>query len=329
MRSICVCCAWLLGVAMPPAFAQTPAARIYHSMVGTEDGAIYVFAGTSKHGWTMDLLDVWAYDLDSNRWTSLGALEPGEVFGAAYDRQSRRVVAFNLKGETWAFDPDLRRWEQRHPRLAPSGRCGQGMAYDARSDRVILFGGFKCTGVSDPMLSDTWSYHYDSDTWTLLEPAVAPPARIYPQMVYHDAAQRVVLWGGRVNDSRIWTFDGEQNRWTALHTAGVPEGIRSYHTLAYDPKSQKIVVFGGLVLDGPLSFGGRMVNETWSLDLALARWTLVETEAPPARSHHTMVTHGPSGLIIVFGGELKAPYSNVVTNEVWVFNPTASTWSRP
>ena len=277
----------------------------------------------------MDREDAWVYDLGANSWARLGSNEPKEIFAAAYDRQSRRIIAFNLPGETWALDPANGSWEQRTPSQAPSTRCGERMVYDSNSDRVILFGGFGCTSVSDPMFNDTWSYDYESDTWTRHEPADAPPPRCYHDMVYHPPTDQVVLWGGRVEDSRVWFFSLEDETWTDVEVSAGPEGIRSYHTMASEPKTGLILVFGGLVVDEPMGIGGKLLNEMWSFDINGQKWTLVETEnTPTIRSHHAMATHSPTGQLVVFGGELEAPYSDTVSDEVWIFDPVTLRWDK-
>lgn len=315
-----------------PSPAQTPVARIYHSMMETDDGRIIMLAGVSKRGWAMDLHDTWAYDFESNRWNELGEFEAGEFFGAyssAYDRQSGRIILFNREGQTWALDPSSGAVERRNPEEAPSPRCGQGMVYDSGSDRVVLFGGFLCTSVSDPVYGDTWSYDYESDSWTEHSPAVAPSPRMYPGMVYHAGADRVITWGGRVEDSEVWAFDLEAEEWAPVPTTGGPEGIRSYHTLAYDPGTEGIIAFGGMHLDTWIGLGGAMLNETWFFDLASGNWTLLETtNTPPARSTHAMAVHGPTGSLVIFGGELETPYSGILSDEVWAFDPATLRWSR-
>lgn len=319
----------LLGGFLSPMQGQRPDARIYHTMVEADEGRIFLMGGTSKHGWTMDREDAWIYDLVANSWTPLGPNDPKEIFAAAYDRQSRRIIAFNLQGETWALDPADGSWEQRTPGKAPSTRCGERMVYDAGSDRVILFGGFGCTSVSDPMFNDTWSYDYESDTWTLHETVNAPPPRCYHDMVYHSPTDQVVLWGGRVEDPRVWVFDLEDERWTDIEVVGGPEGIRSYHTMASKPQTGTILVFGGLVVDEPMGISGVMLNELWSFDIDDRAWTRIETEnTPPVRSHHAMAPHSPTGHLVVFGGELEAPYSDTVSDEVWIFDPVTLRWDR-
>ena len=55
---------------------------------------------------------------------------------------------------------------------------GHQMVYDAARGRVVLFGGT----LSGPALADTWEW--DGVSWTLVEPAVRPPARGGHAMAY-------------------------------------------------------------------------------------------------------------------------------------------------
>jgi Galactose oxidase, central domain len=313
-----------------PLAGQYPQGRIYHSMVATEsNGAIFVFGGVTEHGWEMDLLDVWALDVSSMTWEAAGVLEPADSYSAALDTQSDRVIVFSLTGETWAFAPGTGEWERMSPATSPSGRCGQRTVYDRAADRVILFGGFVCTAVEDPMQNDTWAYDYESDSWQEMRPATAPPERMYHAMAYDPIAERSVVWGGRVEDSAVWSYDYESDNWTRHEAQGGPSGIRSYHSLTYVPTLEAMVVFGGLALDAPLSFDGTLQNDTWILDLDGSGWRKVPTGgAPPPRSHHA-AAFGPSiGQVVVFGGEVEASYSGVMTDEVWTFDPEGEIWVR-
>ena len=320
----------LLILASIPAHVRAdPVGRIYHSMLTLNDGSLLMFGGVSRHGFgPMDLRDTWLYDVDSGSWREISKLEPGDVIGAAYDEQSDKVIALNYQGETWAFNPSKRQWEKKNPKSHPSGRCGHGMAYDSQSDRVVLFGGFACTDVTDPLLNDTWSYDYDSDTWAQHASESTPPPRIYHSMVYHKTADRIIVWGGRAKDSRVWVFDLEENVWTAFQQEFFSDGIRAYQSMAFDPESSLMFMFGGLVLTEPMSFDGRMVNETWTYDLSQNEWSLRQpSNRPEARSHHSM-TMSQNGNFVVFGGELNTPYSDKMSDEVWVLDPGSMAWSR-
>ncbi len=317
-------------LSMQPLAGQQPQGRIYHSMVATESsGSVFVFGGVTEHGWEMNLLDVWALDVSSMTWEVAGALEPADSYSAAFDAESDRVIVFSLAGETWAFDSKIGEWERMSPAKSPSGRCGQRTVYDRAADRVILFGGFACTAVEDPMQNDTWAYDYEADSWQEMRPTTAPPVRMYHAMAYDPTAKRSVVWGGRVEDPAAWSYDYHSDNWTRHEAPGGPGGIRSYHTITYDPTLEAMVVFGGLALDAPLSFDGTLQNDTWILDLDDSGWRRVETRgAPPPRSHHAAVYEPGIGQIVIYGGELEASYSGVMTGEVWTFDPEGESWIR-
>src|SRR5207249_9154650 len=55
-------------------------------------------------------------------------------------------VAGALSNQTWAFNFQANEWTNLQPDRHPSARSRQGMAFDAQSDRTILFGGLTAEG---------------------------------------------------------------------------------------------------------------------------------------------------------------------------------------
>ena len=318
-----------LSVATQVSAQDEPTARIYHSMVALDAnrGAL-VFGGVTQHGWAMDLHDVWRIRTNPIVWEHAADLDGVDMYSAAFDSQSNRVIVFSVEGATWAFDPDLSTWEQMSPAVAPSFRCGQRTVYDVESDRVVLFGGFGCTSVQDPVFSDTWAYDYEADRWERLEPELSPPPRMYHAMAYDPRADRVVVWGGRVEDSSVWSFDYNTNSWERQTLPGGPDQIRAYHTMTYDPGSDAFLVFGGLELDEPLAFEGALRGDTWSLDLDSYSWEEVDTGpgSPSPRSHHAAIYDEILGRVLVYGGETDSPYSGLMSGEIWSFDSTSRSW---
>ncbi len=308
-----------------------PSRRMYHNMVynpGT--GRILLFGGQAVHHWEMDLQDTWAYDPTNNSWQDLGLLEAGEVYGVAFDEAAGRAIMLNMEGETWAYDPAAGTWEQRNPAGAPSRRCGHRMVYDARAGKVILFGGFKCTGISDPLMNDTWAYDYQSDTWEEMSPQVSPPVRIYHGMVYQPDAGVTLVWGGRqeegVEDTGVWAYDYMANTWTDRQPDGGPPKPYAYPALVYDPVSGKVIMFGGLELTSV--FDGRLVDESWSYDYEDNSWVAIESdERPPGRSMHAMAFSLAAGRAILLGGETYKAYSGKLADDMWSFDPATNQWT--
>jgi len=291
---------------------------------------VLLFGGQAYHHWGMDLQDVWTYDVAARQWHYAGELEAGQVYAAAYDRRSDRAIMINLRGETWAYCPGPNRWEKKNPPEAPSGRCGHKMVYDEHSNRVILFGGFKCTSLDDPLLGDTWAYDYQRDRWTRMEPQASPPPRIYHGMVYHPAAGRTLVWGGRPHADReeanLWAYDYAANTWVSLAPAAGPACRLAYPTLVYDPVSTRVIMFGGIALTS--DFQGRLNDEIWLYDMEANAWTQQEpAQGPEARSHHAMVFCDSLGKALLFGGEVGAAYSDQLVNDTWLYDPVSHSWA--
>lgn len=310
-----------------------PAQRIYHSAVyDSSMSRILMFGGQERHHWGMDLLDVWSCDIDTNHWESLGVLEAGETYSVALDIRTGCVIMLNMLGETWAYSISSGLWQKRNPPAGPSGRGGHRMVYNSGADKTILFGGFRCRSLEDPLQNDTWAYDYDSDRWEAIPCDSSPRPRIYHSMVYHVAADRILLWGGRPFDEKddraLWAFDYHSGEWTPLETSDGPMHRYSYATMVYDPLTEDVIMFGGLDLDSV--FTGRLVEETWTFDFQNRAWAPRQTgTVPSGRSHHVMVFDTDSRRAVVLGGEIGSAYSNSVTDEIWIYDPEVDQWVSP
>jgi sugar lactone lactonase YvrE len=130
------------------------------------------------------------------------------------------------------------------------------MAYDPSSGLVVLFGG---QGNGLNFLGDTWTWN--GTTWTQLSPATSPQARGYAVMAYDAAFSQVLLFGGEGNGTGFpflndtWTWNG--TTWTQLAPVTSPEA-RFSATMAYDPSSGQVVLFGGGSNSG-------FLGDTWTL----------------------------------------------------------------
>src|SRR3989440_12002406 len=133
-----------------------------------------------------------------------------------------------LLGDTWAYDLNANTWTNLNPGNAPRVRYIHALAYDSESDRVILFGGAYGSGNATFLLNDTWAYDFNTNTWTNMNPANAPPARYGHAMAYDSRSDRVILSGGFYNDT--WPYDSNTNTWTTMTPAVTPPSPR-YFTL--------------------------------------------------------------------------------------------------
>lgn len=240
-----------------PAFGDT--------LVCLSDCRSVLFLAVNGEAWVLDAGGVmWHKKAAPAHWL------PG--MRAAYDSESNRVIAFGGDSfndrpvdETFVYDPAGDTWTQMHPRASPPARYWQAMAYDAASDRVVLFGGL---GNVDE-LNDTWTYDFNQDTWARLATVSAPTTRHYSAMVYDAAAQRLVLFGGagagEVALADTWRLDSKTGQWTEVKAAG--PSARAWHAMAYDAAEESVVLFGG----GETR--NRYVNDVWLFSSSANAWS--------------------------------------------------------
>lgn len=86
-------------------------------------------------------------------------------------------------------------WTQLTAQLRPERRYDHAIAYDTVRERVVLFGGV-ATSTASFSLSDTWEWNGVS--WAERNPSNRPPQRHGHAVVYDEARQRVVLFGGLI-----------------------------------------------------------------------------------------------------------------------------------
>jgi hypothetical protein len=192
---------------------------------------------TIVHGGYFEDDETWAYDHQTNAWTEMTpAASPEGRWGhaMAYDAESDRIIMWggherepvdlmsDEEHETiWAYDYETNTWMALESKDGPSYRHGHTMVYHPGTDRIILFGGHHA---GDVYFSDeTWAYDYNSSTWTQLDPANYPSGRRFHSMVYDEAADKMVLFGGiagtwlkeEINDE-LWIFDPVAEEWSQV-----------------------------------------------------------------------------------------------------------------
>lgn len=193
-------------------------------------------------------------------------------------------------------------WADVSPAEGPPAIGGAAMAYDAGNRQVVMFGGNLFTFPVFSLSAATWLWA--GGTWTELESATSPRARQGHMMVYDEARQEIVLFGGVDQSNTIladtWVFDGET--WTERAPADSPSPRHSAE-MAYDPLREEVVMFGG-------TFGFR---QTWVWDGA--NWEPRFPETRPAhRSHPGMAWDRSRDAVILFGGNGKG---NASLSDTW------------
>src|SRR5439155_1421695 len=110
--------------------------------------------------------------------------------------------------------------------------------YDSSGAKTVTLGVTDASGGS-VVLSDTWEF--TAGTWTQLFPSSSPSSHFFASMVYDEADQYVLLFGGNFQ-SDTWEFHA--GTWTQLSPSSHPSP-RLLPSTAYDAGDGYVVLFGG------------------------------------------------------------------------------------
>jgi hypothetical protein len=284
--------------------AGTPEPRVLAQLVATDAG-LFLFGGLEPvQRLNADRFDdVWRYDPATGEWWDVQAPQgpvPRAGAAVAYDAGSGLVVLFGGAigscpypacsdhiDDTWVYDPVANTWEERSPAASPPGRHGHTMAYDAQSDRVVLFGG----DTGSAWLGDTWAYDAEGDTWVEVTTEEAPWPVAQQAMAYDPVADRIVLWGGVEREESVaWTLDLESATWSSVTWAPAPEPAWDA-CLVWDAAAEQMLLIGGeglTTVQISEAITSRQVlrrDEVWALDLGAGAWALLGRLPGPVARH--------------------------------------------
>lgn len=310
-------------VLLDPAFDTTtwkqvgpvlpPGARVSHGMAADRArNQVVIFGGESNAGPLGDTV-VWS----PNHWSTLSPVHAPSARSShamVFDGARNEVVLFGgfgsgLKADTWTWDGSD--WTNETPSTSPPARRAHAMAYDAARGKVVLFGGF-----GSAELGDTWTW--DGSTWKQESPSSSPPARYEAAMAYDDVHGNVVLFGGvnqnaqPTNDTWIWNG----STWTDVSaSAGTPPKARKRHSLAFDPSSGMVSLFGGSDdVDVRLGDTWSWNGSTWKAE--------TPAPAPSVRELHAMAVDPAGGGVLLYGGG-----NGSALDETWTWKDAK--WSTP
>lgn len=168
----------------------------------------------------------WEYDYDTNSWTLRSpTASPTSRFDhrMVYDQESDKIILVGgvsatgaILSDVWAYDYTSNTWTQRT--AFPTPIASHALSYDSNLDRVVLFGG--CHNFAETDVSDqTWTYDYNTNTWTQLFSTPHPPPLVRSYMAYDHSAQRSILFSGRSPSPDPILYD---DTW-ALYLFNLPE----------------------------------------------------------------------------------------------------------
>jgi hypothetical protein len=211
----------------------------------------------------------------------------------------------------------------------PSPRTHARMAWDTTNQVGVLFGGRSlvdgATGVAHSA-DETWLWN--GGRWLQRFPQNRPPARSAHSMAFDPNHGKVYVFGGRVeavdkdseptflNDLWAWKDDDWAPADADSATKPTP---RHYSGLAYDPVSDRLVMYGG----NKYGADGTTIDpnfETWEFDGT--QWTNVTGSAPPEVAKPVLTWDPSQHKIVMLGVDVTA-----TSGRMYTYDTATHTWT--
>ncbi len=194
----------------------------------------------------------------------------------------------------------------------------------ASSTHMYVFGG-KSGNAGGSAMNDLWEF--DGATWTEKTKngaAGSPPARDKAGVAWDFTGNKLIVFGGQgasgalLND--MWSWDRQTNTWTDLTPASGNPSARRFTSIAHDPQTTGMVMFGGLDAVGHQ-------NDTWVF--LNGAWTKIPStgaQTPSTRRQHHLVRRPDfMDVILIAGQDVTLPKPTRFRTDVWKLSGLAWT----
>ena len=198
------------------------------------------------------LQDTWAFDPVKRTWTPLITdcrknLCPPARYGGAlvWSSAINKLVLFGgspalapdqTLNDVWTFDTS---WHRITTTGGPSGRYLFGMAEDAATGMLLVYGGVTLTSNGMVVVHETWQLDPRTWQWRLLPTAASPVADAEIGMAWLPSLGAVVVTGGSADyggiASSTWMFDRNGPTWVQVGTNQPVPSVHMDATLTTDP----------------------------------------------------------------------------------------------
>ena len=232
--------------------------------------------------------ETWIWDGDNwNKPQTQRTPPPRNTTHLVYDSNSSGILLWGGIGvdgtplnDMWLWNGTT--WTEQLPPDYPAPMGSAAIACDAAHGQVVLFGGifgfdgFNGSNRVGTFSNETWIWN--GAAWT--EQFVSGPvARAGAQLVYDEARQQLLLFGGQnlngyLNDMWLWTGAA----WTQLHPTTLPPAHARY-SATYHQKLQQVMLLGEIASsDDPTTRS----YQTWLWDGT--NWSQATSNAAPSGS---------------------------------------------
>jgi hypothetical protein len=243
-----------------------------------------------------------------------------------YNSKEHKIYLFGgadhekVMNDLWYFEKN--KWVQVVVNHKPISRTFSQLVYDSKNERLLLFGGNKVLfgdGLnSNTFLNDTWEFK--KGEWKKIETDRSPQPRAESAMVYDEARNRVVLFGGYTFQDNEFkklddTWEFYDNDWHLNSNNG--PSARNGASMIFDNNKNKCILFGGSTVD---RLYGENKGETWEWNGE--KWSQLKMSKSVGVFNASMTYNSYRKEIIRFGGwDGKSR-----VNGTWLFG--ANKWNK-
>ena len=202
-------------------------------------------------------------------------------------------------------------WRQI-PTTGIAPRWGQVAVYDARRDRMVVFG-----GDGEEQRNELLALDLETLQWQTLPASNPPGPRTDLAGIYDETRDRLVIVGGRVGFAasidEVWAYSFQTATWSQL-----PSGPAARHDVPGATDGTRMWVFGGA---GQFL---QSLDDLWELDLPTNTWR----ELPDGGSRPSART---SGALVHYAGSLYLSGGHdavAVQGDSWRYDLGAQRWIK-
>ena len=254
------------------------------------------------------------------------------VFGGCLDNNTATTL-----NDLWALDAVAGTFTQLHDgvvSLAPHARGRAAVAWNATTNRLVVFGGDnRASGPlpANTILNDTWEYDPSTNTWTDVTPVSGSPSpRRWAGMAWDPITGGMLLFGGDTGTavlSDTWLLLG--GSWLPMGPAHVPPARRMAGLVARtNPEFHDVLLCGGedYTLTGPYGADLYRHLDVWTWNgsdwTKLSDWDWAnQTGSFPAGAIANQAVYDPiRRRVVIQGGQGIA--ANTATNTTYLFGTT-------
>ena len=280
---------------------NVPFARYDHALAFDDEADQLALYGGNEPTFWLGSEEHWVFDGAIWQKEDTGTTNPGQrrKHAMAYDSNRGRLVLFGgFSGNTYMQDVWEHSSSQGWVNMAPAGtlpisRHSPAMAFDAKNNLTLMFGGNLSTGA---LAQDMWTWN--GSVWSQKYPIGAKPVVRYGHGMVWDAANQVAVMHGGVGSTTFgdtWLWNG--SAWVDATPTGDSPGRRRFHTMAYDALHGTVVLFGGMDETHVVR------QDTWLWNGSAWQEATPVSGSPPGRIYGAMAYDSTRERVVLHGGQ--------------------------